>query len=183
MRAWRPALRGGASHRTSRSGPMVLLLAAVGLLLSACTSAYQSGSPAERVSAWARDTHLGESAGTLIGDARRVATVVDRHLATTVVHTVCLVLFQDAETAYGNLPSPDAQLTGLLARAYDAFVGSAHDCYAAGSADTALQRRATAERERGRLLLEQALAHVRHVTGSSVPTTTTTAPGGGGVFG
>jgi len=147
--------------------------------LGACSAGGQSGPLSSRVRSWVQDTALGQAVGTLFGDSSKVTTAVRRRLGSGVVHTVCLVLFQDAASAAGNLPSPDPRLTALLEQAYDAMGRGAHDCYDAGAGDSPLQRRSARERARAAALLDQALTRVRAVTGAPVPTTTTTAPGGG----
>lgn len=168
-------LRGG------RQRSAAVLSGVAALLLSAC--AHQVGPLRDRVASWVHDTQFGQAVGTILGDAANVDAAVARDLGTDVVHTVCLVLFQDTEAAAGNLPTPDHRLTTLLAGAYATEARAARDCYDAGATNRSLQRRSAAERRRARRQLELALARVRSITGTPVATTTTTTPGSGGLFG
>jgi sirohydrochlorin ferrochelatase len=50
-----------------------------------------------------------------------------------VLHLVCGVLVTDTEAANASLPTPDAQSTRLLSRAYTDIGAGANICYGAGS--------------------------------------------------
>ena len=156
---------------------------ALSALLAACTPADQSGRPSVRVSSWVASTQLGQSVGTVLGDASRVTTATREHRSTAVMHTICAVLLNDVEAANSDLPSPDLRLTTLLSDAYGLEGDAANDCYDAGSTNAALQAKSARERSRAQTLLLQALARVARVTGHPVSTTTTVASGGGGIFG
>lgn len=137
-----------------------------------------------RVTNWVSGGAGGASIGTLASDSANVVHVLAIGDPQGAVRTVCALLTNDAETAIGNLPTPDAQLTADLNAAYEDAAAAGDDCYnGAGGNRTLLARSAS---ERGRLpgLLATSLARIVAITGK-VPSTTTTAPpaGGGDPFG
>jgi hypothetical protein len=160
---------------------VVLAGAAVGAFVS-YSDVGSGGTTAQRVGAWVRAADLGGSIGTVAGDLARAATAIADRRSATILHTDCGVLVSDVGAANGDLPSPDSRLTNLLSAAYTDAYQAGNDCYdAAGHAGMAASFRT--ERARSLSRLQEALALVRQLTGSSLSTTTTTQPGGGGIFG
>ncbi len=159
-----------------------VVLATVGAVtLTSCAGQDQQGSPAHRMSAWVSGTGFGESIGTLVADNARIPKVVAN--GTGAVHAACGTLLNDAEAANSSLPSPDPDVTDLLARAYGLEGTAANQCYDAGSTDQKLLRESERNAVRAQALLDQALQRIRGVDGKMVPTTTTTDNSTGGIFG
>ncbi len=169
--------------RLRRRMTTALVCGALAASLAACTPADRIGPPSAQVGTWVQATQLGQSVGTVLGDAARVTTAVREHKSTAVMHTICAVLLNDVEAANSNLPSPDSRLTTLLSDAYGSEGDAANDCYDAGAGSKQLQAKSARERSRARALLLRAMARVALLTGHPVSTTTTVAPGGGGIFG
>ena len=142
-------------------------------------STSRSGSTAAQVRSWVSGTDLGQSIGTVVGDAARVKTAMATHQDKGVVHTDCGVLLSDAQSANGELPTPDSQLTDLLSSGYALAYDAGTDCYDSGGTDGALVAKATRERIQAEAKLQQALNLVDQLLGSSLSTTTTTQPAGG----
>lgn len=158
-----------------------VLLVAVALAVAVVAFvAYGHGSsastPAQRLTAWASSTDLGQAIGTLEGDGSHVVAAVAEHKAAA-VRTVCAAMANDAQTANDNLPSPDATVTTLLARAYGLEYDAAEACYRAGTADAALLGASARDRSRAAALFGAVQRRLRSVTGTTVPTTTTTVVG------
>jgi hypothetical protein len=144
------------------------------------------GTPRQQMAAWVSSTGLGQDLGTLHQDGLDVERVLAGHKGTVTLalHTACNVLSTTAELAHSNLPSPDTEVTQLLARAYTLEYEAGIDCYDAGATGTALLRRSAAERSQAQRIIGRALARVGSLTGRTVPTTTTTQPTTGtGIFG
>jgi hypothetical protein len=138
-----------------------------------------SGSPTAQVRSWAAGTTLGQSIGTVMGDAARVRAAFDAHRGTGVLHTDCGVLLADAQSANGSLPSPNHQLTDLLSSGYALAYDAGTDCYNSNGTDRTLIERATRERIEAEAKLQQALNLVDRLLGLTLSTTTTTQPGVG----
>jgi hypothetical protein len=141
-----------------------------------------TGTPRHQMTVWVQASQFGQTVGTLEGDAARVTKAVGRHEDIGVIHTICGVLLTDAQSANGNLPTPNSQLTDTLSVAYTLEYEAGNDCYSGGTTGTALLEKSARERSRAHAQLMRALALVDQVEGASVPTTTTTQPGGGGLF-
>ncbi len=144
------------------------------------------GTPRQQLAAWVSSTGLGQDLGALHQDGVDVERVLAGHKATgtQALHTACNVLSITAEAAHSNLPSPDTEVTQLLARAYTLEYEAGIDCYDAGATGTALLRRSATERARAQRIIDQVLARVGLLTGQTVSTTTTTQPTTGtGLFG
>ena len=169
--------------RRWRGVPAVVACGALAGSLAGCTPADRIGPPSARVSTWVHEAQLGQSVGTVLGDAARVTAAVRDHKSTSVMHTICAVLLDDVEAANSNLPTPDQRLTTLLSDAYGTEGDAANDCFDAGAGNPRLQAKSARERSRARSLLLRALARVEAVTGHPLSTTTTIPPGGGGIFG
>jgi hypothetical protein len=153
-----------------------LVIVAAGVVAFVSVGRSPSGTPAERLGSWVSSTKLGQDVGTLEGDGASMRRALSTHASMTTLHTVCAAMANDAQTFNDQLPSPDAALTQLLARAYSLEYDAAESCYRAPSASSPLLAQATAERTQAAKLFEEALRRVREVTGAAVSTTTTTVP-------
>jgi hypothetical protein len=142
----------------------------------------RSGTPGQEMRAWVANTGFAQALGTVVGDAARVRIAVDARKGAGVLHTDCGVLLTDAQSANGDLPTPNATVTRLLSAGYALAYDAGTDCYNSGGTDRSLVARATKERIQAEAKLQQAVNLVDRLTGSTVSTTTTTPPGGG-VFG
>ncbi|MGH9047860.1 MAG: hypothetical protein ACRDVW_11205 [Acidimicrobiales bacterium] len=161
-----------------------ILLAAVavvalGVLAFLAYGGIGNGTPTQRVRAWVSGSGLGQDIGTVVGDAARVRLAVDEHKDAGVLHTDCGVLLTDAQSANGELPTPDTQLTDLLSSGYALAYESGNDCYSSGGTNRALLEKATQERIQAEAKLQQAVNLVEQLTGSTLSTTTTTQPDAG----
>ncbi len=177
-----PVPAGRSSKQANGRAPTLLLavsIAVVGALaLAGCAGQEQSGPPAARVSAWVSGAGGGAVIGTLKVDSRNIDLVLSRHDPAAAVKTVCALLTNDAQTAIGNLPTPDTRLTNDLNTAYEDAAAAGDDCYKGSSGNTSLLRRSSAERARLMPLLATAIDRIAAITGH-VPTTSTTAPATG----
>lgn len=142
-----------------------------------------TGSPTQQLRAWVSATGLGQSIGTVVGDAARVRVAVDEHKGTGVLHTDCGVMLTDAQSGNGELPTPNGELTQLLSSGYTLAYEAGTDCYNSGSTDAKLLARATKERIQAEAKLQEAVTLVDQLTGSTLSTTTTTQPGSVGILG
>lgn len=138
-----------------------------------------TGTPREQVRAWVSGTGLGQSLGTVVGDAARVRLAVAEHKDSGVLHTDCGVLLTDAESANGELPTPNAQLTALLSSGYALANDAGYDCYNSGGTNKRQLAKATKERIQAEAKLQQAVTLVDQLTGVTLSTTTTTQPDDG----
>ena len=77
-----------------------------------------TGTSTQQLRAWVNGTGLGQSLGTVVGDTARVRVAVDEHQGSGVLHTDCGVLLTDAQSANGELPTPNTELTDLLSSGY-----------------------------------------------------------------
>jgi hypothetical protein len=144
--------------------------------LAGCVS--QSASPAVRVTNWVSNESGGAAIGTLRVDSANVDQALDHHEPASAIKTVCALLTNDAETAIGNLPAPDDQLTTDLNNAYEKAAAAGDDCYAGAGGDAKLLRRSAAERVALLPLLATAVDRIEAITGRT-PSTSTTAPTSG----
>lgn len=134
----------------------VAALAAAGALLAGCTT--QSTAAALR--SWVSQSAYHHAVSTLRADARHALSVLrDPRSASGLLHTVCGVLDVDALSANASLPTPDAEATTLLGRAYDQLGAAANRCYGAGGSP-ARRARAEALVQRGAATLAEAAARV-----------------------
>lgn len=148
-------------------------------LLAGCAGQEQSGTPAARVTTWVKGASGGVAIGTVEVDARNVDLALARHNTAAALRTVCALLTTDAQTAIGNLPTPDDQLTGDLNNAYEEASAAGDDCYKGSEGNAALMRRSAEERKKLVPLLATAVDRIVVVTGHT-PSTSTTAPSGAG---
>lgn len=112
----------------------VALLFLAGLLLCACGTI----SEAKAMSGWVAHSSFKSNAKSLLSDVRSSAK--DLHnmsLSSNDYHTVCQVLYSDDGAMQAALPTPDAQATKLLNKAYQDFATAAHQCYNAQSSAAA----------------------------------------------
>jgi outer membrane murein-binding lipoprotein Lpp len=145
-------------------------------VLAGCAS--QSASPSVRVSNWVSDVSGGAAIGTLKVDSANVDLALAHHEPPAAIRTVCALLTNDAETAIGNLPAPDDQLTTDLDNAYEKAAAAGDDCYAGAGGESRLLRRSATERSALLPLLTTAVDRIEAITGRT-PSTSTTAPTGG----
>lgn len=135
-----------------------------GLLLSACSSS--GATLPQQVGTWARTTGFSGVLSTLREDLAHVDEIGDHDGAS--LRTACDVLVTDTLDANQQLPSPDGQLTTLLAGAYAAAANAGHDCFSGAGGDTALLARSASERAHARTGLIEAEARYDAVV-STVP--------------
>lgn len=155
------------------SGVVVVAMGIVAFLASGGTG-NAGGGPAAALANWAQSSGLGQDIGLLEADAAAVGRAA--RTGSSAMHTVCAAMADDAQNANGQLPSPDARVTQLLARAYGLEYDAAEACYRARGTGDPLLARSAADRASAKALFERALRRVRSVSGRSVATTTTTSP-------
>jgi hypothetical protein len=132
----------------------VLLIA--GLLLCACGTV----SEAKAMSGWVAHSSFNANAKSLFSDVKGSAKDLrNAHLTSNDFHTVCQVLFSDDGAMQAALPTPDAQATSLLNKAYQDFAKAAHQCYDAQSSAVA-RSRALATLASGAAVFSEAKARV-----------------------
>ncbi len=144
-------------------------------LLAGCAGQEQSGPPAARVATWVRGAGAGAAIGTLRVDAANVSQTLARHDPAAAIKTVCALLTTDAETALGNLPTPDEVLTNELNAAYEEAASAGDDCFAGSAGSAGLLARSARERARLASQLDTAVSRITAVTGHA-PSTSTTLP-------
>ena len=162
--------------------PLVVMAVVIALgssFLAGCAGQEQSGTPAVRVTTWVNGASGGVAIGTVEVDARNVDLALAHHNTAAALRTVCALLTTDAQTAIGNLPTPDDQLTGDLNSAYEEGSAAGDDCYKGSEGNAALMRRSAEERKKLIPLLATAVDRIVVVTGHT-PSTSTTAPSGAG---
>jgi hypothetical protein len=166
--------------RGTLARPPVLLMAVViagSCALAGCAGQEQSGSPSARVSTWVSGAAGGAAVGTLEADNANIDQALAHHDAPAAIKTVCALLTNDAETAIGNLPTPDNQLTDDLNHAYEKGAAAGDDCYSGAAGNVALLKRSAQERAALVPLLTTAIDRIESVTGRT-PSTSTTQPDG-----
>jgi hypothetical protein len=159
---------------------VLVSVAGLALVAAGCAGQEQSGTPAARVTTWVSGGGGGAAIGTLRGDAARVDQALAQHVSGSQLRTICAVLTNDAETAIGNLPTPDTTLTGDLNAGYSDAAAAGDDCYTGASGNRGLLDRSATERARLGPLLSTAVDRIVAVTGHT-PSTSTTAPSGAGL--
>lgn len=174
----------GPSRVAARSPRFLLpvlaaVLVAVGLVVLVATAGRgPSGTPAQQLRSWATATDLGPTLGILSADAHNVDRALAAHQGTNALHTVCAVLYTEAEKANQNLPSPDTDVTQTLSRAFTLAYDAGQACYRGAGGDHSLMAQSAHDRTRALHLLRQVTDRVARVTGRPLSTTTTTGPGG-----
>ena len=152
------------------------VVVAVGVVAFVTLGHGVSGTPAQQLRSWVIGTHVGQDVGTLEGDGADVGKAIATGKDIDAVHTVCAAMADDAQTYNDTLPSPDTDVTQLLARAYGLEYDAAESCYAAPSRGARLLDVSARDRTEAATLFGEVLRRIRMVTGSSVSTTTTTVP-------
>lgn len=133
----------------------LLGLLAAGLSLSACGAVTSTSA----LSQWSHQSNFEQSMGILLTDARHAASALRSNASLNELHTVCAVLLVDVQSANAALPTPDAQTSHLLSRAYTDLGAGANRCYVATS--SALRSRALADLSRGAGEVVEARTRVR----------------------
>jgi hypothetical protein len=106
----------------------VATLLSAGMLLCACGSV----SASTAMSGWVKQSGFSANAQSLFHDAKNSAKDLhDVALSSNDLHTFCNVLFVDDGSMQSSLPTPDAQATALLDKAYRDFATAAVECYSA----------------------------------------------------
>src|ERR1700722_8900480 len=166
-----------------RSIPSALVVASIAVLASSLAAGCtldQSGPPAAQLSAWMTSADAGASVGQVEVDSRNIGLAISRHNSASALRTVCALLTNDAQTAIGNLPTPDTQLTNELNSAYEDAAAAGNDCYKGSNGDRSLLLRSASERTKLFPMLATAVDRIESITGHT-PSTSTTAPSGAGV--
>jgi hypothetical protein len=154
---------------------------AIGALSFLAYGGTGSGTPTQQVRTWVNGTGLGQSVGTVLGDAARAQVAVNEHAGSGVLHTDCGVLLTDAESANTELPTPNAQLTDLLSSGYTLAYDAGNDCYNSGGTNQTLLARATKEWIEAEAKLQESVNLVNQLIGGTMSTTTTTQPDAGNI--
>jgi hypothetical protein len=165
----------------ARSLLLVSLLGLLALGLTSCAGEDQQGSSSHRLAEWVSGTGLGGDIGTLIADNQRIPQEVPN--GTGAMHAGCGALLDDAESANGELPAPDTEVTDWLTQAYGLEGTAATDCYKAGVTNPKLLTTAERDTIKAEALFTQALTRIAAIDGRTVSTTTTTENGAGSIFG
>lgn len=160
----------GVRRVTGLRGVAVLLLVCLGL--GACSAPDQSGSPGQRVRAWASGVGLSGTTSQLSGDAAQFAVGRPR-LDHAVLQSACTDLLNDASMGAAGLPTPDPMLTAELNRAYDAYYRAGQLCLDTGPGGSGGSRsgpgegralgQAAAQMAKGSAGLAQAQARIRSI--------------------
>lgn len=109
-------------------------LVVAGLFLTACGSVSASSA----MVSWAQQSNFVANAKVLYIDSQHSATALRKLSESSAgLHTVCAVLLVDAEAANSSLPTPDAQSTRLLSKAYSDLGAGANQCYRADHSNAA----------------------------------------------
>ncbi len=104
----------------------VAVLLCAGLLLAGCGTIKASVAMAN----WVLQSNFKSAVGTFASDSAIAANNLRNPKATKAdLHTVCAVLYLDAQQANSSLPTPDDQATQLLGKAYNYFSAAANSCY------------------------------------------------------
>jgi len=141
-----------------------------------------TGTARQQLTGWVQASQFGQTVGTLEGDAARVTLAVAGGEDTGTIHTDCGVLLTDAQSANGDLPTPNRQLTLTLSDAYTLEYEAGNNCYSGGATGRSLLAKSAGQRSDAHADLVRAVGLVEQVLGRRVATTTT-EPGGGGIFG
>jgi hypothetical protein len=146
-------------------------------ILAGCAGPEESGPPAARVTAWMSGAGGGAAVGGLEVDSRNIGFALSRHNPPAAIKTACALLTNDAETAIGNLPTPDTQLTNELNTAYEDAAAAGDACFQGASGQASLLRKSATERSKLGSLLAVAVDRIETITGHTPSTSTTEADG------
>jgi hypothetical protein len=168
--------------RPRHRGATALVLGSLALAaaVGGCAGQEQSGPPAQQVSTWLRDGGGGSGIGNVEVDSRNVDLALSQHNKPTAIKEVCALLSNDAQSAIGNLPTPDDQLTTALNAAYVDATAAGDDCYHGADGDARLLARSAVERVKLFTLLAAAIQRAADVTGHTPTTNTSVPPTGSG---
>lgn len=148
-RAGRRARRSSALRRWHAPGLRTVLVVGTAVpvmgLVAGCSTTYSGSTVAQQVSGWSSQTNFPAEARTVQQDMQRVATVVAQRTA-SLIRTDCDVLVTDALIANQNLPTPDTDLTDLLASTYASAATAGRDCLQGAGGDVRLLARSASER-------------------------------------
>ncbi|MGH9080024.1 MAG: hypothetical protein ACRDYE_08150 [Acidimicrobiales bacterium] len=168
-----------AAGNAARWTAVLSALVVGAVVLGGCAGQEQSGLPAARVATWVSGAGGGAAIGTLRVDAANVSQALARSDPPAAIKTVCALLTTDAETAIGNLPTPDTVLTEELNAAYEKAAAAGDDCYAGAGGEESLLSRSARERAQLASQLVTAVDRIIAVTGHP-PSTSTTLPADSG---
>jgi hypothetical protein len=159
------------------TAPVVLatVMAIGSLLLAGCTLD-PSGSPASQLSGWMTTSDGGAAIGQVEVDSANIDLALARHDPPSAIKTVCALLTTDAQTAIGNLPTPNATLTDDLNNAYEDAAAAGNDCYNGSGGASSLLSRSAKERAKIDPMLDSAVSLISAITGHVPSTSTTLAP-------
>ncbi len=166
--------------RRRRALGVVLGCCALAGTLAGCAGEESSGTPAQQVTTYMSQGGGGSGIGNVEVDSRNVALALAQHNKPAAIREVCALLSNDAQTAIGNLPTPDDQLTDALNSAYMVATSAGDDCYNGANGDAKLLARSAAERAKLATMLAAAVAQVTQITGRTPTTDTTVPPSGNG---
>jgi hypothetical protein len=125
-------------------------------LLCACGTV----SEAKAMTGWVAHSSFKANATSLFSDVKTSAMDLRNvHLSSNDFHTVCQVLYSDDGAMQAALPTPDAQATKLLNKAYQEFAMAAHQCYNAQSSSEA-RAKALTSLDHGAALFSEGTARV-----------------------
>jgi len=168
-------------HRVRRRAlGLALGCCALAGTLAGCAGQEASGTPAQQVTTYMTQGGGGSGIGNVEVDSRNVALALAQHNQPAAIREVCALLSNDAQTAIGNLPTPDLQLTDALNTAYEEATAAGDDCYHGAGGDARLLAQSAAERAKLVTLLDAAVQIVTQVTGQTPTTDTTVPPSGTG---
>jgi hypothetical protein len=169
-----PAAARGRFGRWTRATGLLVVAGLVGAVaLSGCAGPEETGPTSARVSAWLSTAAGGAAIGAIEVDSRNIDLAFAHHQPAASIKTVCALLTNDAETAIGNLPTPDTRLTNELNAAYEDGAAAGDHCYQGASGNQALLRRSAAERRQLVPLMTVALARMNALVGHTTSTSTT----------
>lgn len=163
--------------RRARSVMVVTVIAMGTLVLAGCA---QTGPPSTLLNGWISTSGGGAAIGQVEVDSRNIDLAISDHDPSSQLKTVCALLTTDAQTAIGNLPTPDTTLTDDLNNAYEEAAAAGNDCYNGATGSAALLRRSAAERAKLVPMLNTALERIGTITGHTPSTSTTLAPNDSG---
>ena len=166
----------GSPSRTRRRAPTLwVVLSGVVIVAVAVVAFVASGGTGGEgsLSGWVSASGVGRSIGTLESDGAHVRTLLVTGAGMGALHTLCAAMSNDAQSANGQLPAPDPEVTQLLAHAYGLEYDAAQACYRAGSRDAALLVHAAADRAAATRLFGHVVGRIRALTRHTVSTTTT----------
>ncbi|HLX88055.1 MAG TPA: hypothetical protein VKR22_06325 [Acidimicrobiales bacterium] len=124
------------------------------------------GSLSAQVTSWARDAGFAASLTRLRADLTRSAQASPGAAR----RTACDVLVTDSLLANQQLPTPDAELTADLSRAYAGAAGAGRACFSGATGEQTLLTEAERDRSQARTALVVAEARYDAVT-SNLPGT------------